>query len=202
MTVRKSMRNAELASIRPLFASLWRELGVLGTARVVGDVVRAKAQREPFAKFGPPVDERDELSRKQCGDVILIDRAVSRVAGGDVALRIAREAVTAGGIRFLDDMIPPLPTSGLGEFAKQVASRFFNAEADTRADEDDQAFHMTVTRCRFVELLAAANASHLAPLFCEVDSVYFGRAGQPIKLGRTQTLATGGTCCDFRFERV
>ncbi len=196
------MKRAERAAVGPLWRALRQELGTLRAARVIGAVLRGKMRSEPFAALGPPQDECDELSRKQCGDAVLIYRTVARLADDETALRVVRAAIVAGGVRFLDEMIPPLPSSDLGAFAREIASRFFNAESETGAAEDDQSFEMTVTRCRFVELLAAVDASKLAPLFCEVDSVYFGGGERPIKLGRTKTLATGGDCCDFRFERA
>lgn len=197
MRVEHAVRAAELAAGRAVINALRRELGITDTLRVIARIIRDRLRGRPFGHLGPPVDERDRLSRAQAAELILLDRALRRVRNGDVALRIARAAVIAGGGRFLSLMIPRLPS---GDAAGALADRFFNAEGETAA-EADRAFTFTVHRCRFVELLAAAEASHLAPLFCEVDAVHFARADVPVRLTRTKTLATGGDCCDFRFDR-
>lgn len=173
-------------------------LGLWGTTRVFARMLWYKLRGYPFGRLPAPVDERERLSRLQCGDIVLLDRAVRGVAGAGAGLEVSRRAVLAGGAPFLDAMIPPLPDGGLGAFAQTVAARFFNAEGEAAADESARTFSFTVTRCRFVELLHAVDAAHLAPLFCEVDDAYF-ETGK-IALERTSTLAGGGACCDFRFR--
>lgn len=197
------MRRAQLGAAIDVLRPMTRRLGVVATTRVLGHVIGARLRGEPFAHLAPPADDRERKTRAQATDVILLDRAVSAVTGDPhLALSISRDAVFAGGQRFLSAMIPALPRHGLGQFATELAGRFFNAEGETATDADGESFSFTVRRCLFVELLAAANASHLAPLFCAVDEVYFARPDQPLKLTRTKTLATGGDCCDFRFERA
>jgi hypothetical protein len=196
------MRRAQLGAFADILRAMIRELGLVSTTRVMRHVIGARLRREPFAHLGPATDDRERKTRAQAADLVLLDRALREVTGDDaLALALCRDAVVAGGLRFLSAMIPPLPATGLGTFATELAGRFFNAEGDARADADDQSFDFTVRRCLFVELLGAVDASHLAPLFCSVDEVYFARDDQPLRLTRTKTLATGGDCCDFHFER-
>jgi len=198
MTPSSAISRAQWSATPAILRALVRELGVAKTARVLGHMVFARARGEPFGVLGPPVDERDRLSRAQARDLVLLDRAAARVADPDTALRVARKATLVGGTAFLDRMIPPLPEGRAAEAARQRADRFFNAEGEARSRGDD-AFSFTVTRCRFVELLGAVGSPHLAPLFCEVDAHYFSRSDQPVQLRRTKTLATGGDACDFEF---
>ena len=44
-----------------------------------------------------------------------------------------------------------------------------------------------------------ADASHLAPLFCEADNLFFDGGRRGVRLERSETLASGGRRCDFRF---
>lgn len=80
-----------------------------------------------------------------------------------------------------------------------MVQSFFNAEGESVIGEDYVEF--TVTACRFVELLSRVDAAELGPIFCKVDKVYFAQPEVPVKLKRKSSLATGGACCDFRFER-
>ena len=165
---------------------------------MLAGVAMAKLRGEPFGALGPPRDERDRLSRRQSADLVLLDRAVRRVADDEVALSIARAAVRAGAVPFLDAMLPPMGGDALRELAPSLADSFFNAEGEGRLT-DDGGFAFDVSRCRFVELLTHADARHLAPLFCEADELFFDGKRRPIQLHRTRTIANGGASCDFRF---
>lgn len=72
MDVRAAMRRAERAAVVPLLRALRREVGLWGSVRVLSAVALGRARGEPFAVLGAAVDERDRLSRKQCGDVVLL----------------------------------------------------------------------------------------------------------------------------------
>jgi hypothetical protein len=198
MEISRAIRHAERIAARTVLRELRRTLGLSGALEVLARVAWSKARGEPFLELGPPRDERDRLSRRQCADLILLDRALRTSAGAEVAMAIVRAAILAGAPPFLDVMVPNLTPLGLADEASGLAERFFNAEGAARLI-DDSHFCFDVHRCRFVELLAHARASHLGPLFCEADSAFFDGAHRPITLERTQTLATGGERCDFRF---
>jgi hypothetical protein len=42
----------------------------------------------------------------------------------------------------------------------------------------------------------------LTPHFCRLDDVLAAEAAPSVRFERTQTLARGGTLCDFRYARV
>jgi len=198
MEISRAIRHAERIAARALLRRMRSELGFAQTAGVLARVAWWKAKGYPFIDLGPPKDERDRLSRRQCADLILLDRALRSVAGRDVAMSLVREAVLAGAPPFLEAMIPDLTPLGLADEASGLAERFFNAEGESRL-VDDHHFRFEVRRCRFVELLAHARATHLGPLFCEADLSFFDGAHRPITLSRTRTLISGGPSCDFHF---
>jgi hypothetical protein len=189
---------AEKIATRSVGQSLRRHLGIAGTVRVLASVAWGRLQGEPWSTLGPPVDDRDRISRLQAGDVVLLHRAVAALAGEATALEVSREAVLAGAVPFLDALIPRLPGAGLAASAHELTRSFFNAEGNT-FQSDQNTFHFEVSRCRFVELLNSVGAPQLAPLFCEADRAFFDSGARPIELHRTQTLANGGANCDFRF---
>jgi hypothetical protein len=198
MEISRAIRHAERIAARVLLRRMRSELGFPRAAAVLARVAWWKAKGEPFIDLGPPKDHRDRLSRRQCADLILLDRALRATASSEVALSLVRTAVLAGAPPFLEAMIPDLTPLGLADEAGGLAERFFNAEGEARL-VDDHHFHFEVRRCRFVELLAHARATHLGPLFCEADLAFFDGAHRPITLRRTRTLASGGASCDFHF---
>jgi len=198
--VAEALARAEREAAHFVGRSLRRRLGTAGMLRVLASVAWARMQGEPWKPLGPAPtgDERDRISRRQIGDVVLLDRAVTALAGADVAREIAREAILAGALPFLDALIPSLPAVRLAEAAEALTRCFFNAEGRTLQAGDDS-FRFEVSRCRFVELLGRVGAAHLAPLFCEADRAFFDSRSRPIRLTRTRTLADGAASCDFQF---
>ncbi len=193
-----AIRLGERRAAKTVLQQLRGTLGWLGAGRVLTRLVAAKLRGAPFGVLGPPRDWRDRLSRRQCADVVLLDRAIRAVADEDTALAIVREAVLSGAVPFMDAMLPALSPDALAEQAPKLAQSMFNAEGQGRLT-DQGAFVFEVERCRFVELLGAVDAAHLAPLFCQADDVFFDGVRRPVVLHRSQTLASGGQCCDFRF---
>ena len=70
------------------------------------------------------------------------------------------------------------------------------------SEDTPDTFQFDVTWCVWLELARAMGVPEVCLPNCSDDLVfpeYFGALG--IKYKRTQTLAGGGRCCDFRFER-
>ena len=57
-----------------------------------------------------------------------------------------------------------------------------------------------VTRCLYVDIFRRYGALELVPVFCAVDDYWYEQLRPVIGWHRTTTLATGGRCCDFRYE--
>lgn len=57
-------------------------------------------------------------------------------------------------------------------------------------------------RCFFLDVLTAYDAPELTPLYCYLDVLLIEGVSPYLSWERTQTLALGGTCCDFRYRRL
>lgn len=198
-SVMRAIRIGERVAARTVWQQLRLRLGGWSAIGVLLGVAWQKLRGAPFRELGPPRDRRDRLSRRQCGDLILLDRVVRRTSDAETAMAVARAAVLAGAVPFLDAMLPDAGLDELAQLGPTIVEGFFNAEGEASVEGDDFCFE--VRTCRFVELLGAADARHLAPLFCEADNIYFDGKRKLITLRRTQTLAKGGDHCDFRFSR-
>jgi len=58
-----------------------------------------------------------------------------------------------------------------------------------------------MSRCFDLDMLRRLDAESIAPAYCEVDEVVYGRLDPRLRFRRSVTLATGGERCDFCFER-
>ena len=87
-----------------------------------------------------------------------------------------------------------LPKMALKMFGRESGFDYMNYHADkTRLTMD-------TTVCPYCKYAKLLDVEELMPTFCESDFATYG--GLPgIRFERTQTLGTGGSCCDFRFIR-
>ncbi len=201
------------AGLPTAIRTLKAELGTRRALRVLASFVRRSLGRDPLKSIPrPPVSQwsaDDEwLSRHQYRPVVILDDVLRDLLGLDVEQRVEvlRAVISASGARFLAANVS-IPEAQDWEAADDdgrkatvagMVERFFNARVDklhtsgTRAGFD-------VNACRFAEISVALGREYLAPLFCAADSAYFGTGASPVRLERTETIATGGSCCDFRF---
>lgn len=56
--------------------------------------------------------------------------------------------------------------------------------------------------CFYLDALAEYGFRELTPHFCRLDDLLAAEASSSVRFERTQTLARGGTMCDFRYIRV
>lgn len=70
----------------------------------------------------------------------------------------------------------------------------------SRVKQGNGYYDVTITDCLWYNACVENGCAELCPAFCEVDDANYGNL---CKLGfsRTQTLGTGGSCCDFHFYR-
>lgn len=57
-----------------------------------------------------------------------------------------------------------------------------------------------ITRCFDLEMLRRLDAATIAPAYCAVDDALYAHLHPRLGWARSGTLATGASCCDFRFE--
>lgn len=199
-----ALARSELASHTLAWRKLRRALPVQQALAVLWDVMRMQVRGEPFSHLGHPEDERDRLSRRQIGPAILLYRSLRMRVDADQALALTREVVLSSGVVFLEALLADVdpreaaPTEDPKRKLESLAERFFNAEGElVLLGERSASFD--VCRCRFVELLDAADARILGPLLCEVDASYFRQEFTTLRLSRTTTRMQNGERCDFRF---
>ncbi|MEW6406798.1 MAG: L-2-amino-thiazoline-4-carboxylic acid hydrolase [Chloroflexota bacterium] len=56
--------------------------------------------------------------------------------------------------------------------------------------------------CFYLDALTEYGLPELTPHFCRLDDLLAAEAAPSVRFERTQTLARGGTMCDFRYVRV
>ena len=87
-----------------------------------------------------------------------------------------------------------LPKMAMSMFGLDCGFDYTNFHADKTH------LAMDTTLCPYCKYAALLGCEALMPTFCESDFATYG--GLPgIHFERTQTLGTGGDCCDFRFIR-
>ncbi len=190
--------------------ALRRRLGTLRLLRLLLGLAW-RSLLDPFRGLSrdPTVSPNERLTRHQLKGVLLLDDGLRGSLGldQDARVEILRDVVGRSGSRFLAWTLPPIDRArweGLTDderrdLAAGLMKEFFNMEARiVETSKDALAFE--VDRCLFVSLCHELDRPYLAPLFCEADSVRFDDPAVPIALARSQTLARGGTCCDFRFS--
>lgn len=100
--------------------------------------------------------------------------------------------------------IRPLMKLGLYRLMPTLCSllldRMFGKAAgfDYRTVPDAPVFAADMTRCPYVDTCARYGCPDLAQYSCKADDVTYGSLHPKLVWGRTQTLGTGGSCCDFR----
>ena len=87
---------------------------------------------------------------------------------------------------------------------------FFEAEKEDGlhdygvAEDSDRVIALNVTYCAFCEIPRLCGVVEACDPSCYSDEVFFPGHLEPlgIRFVRTKTLARGGDCCDFRFEKI
>jgi hypothetical protein len=139
--------------------------------------------------------------------------AVQELVGREEAVSISREVMQESAYEPMLLCLPEQedvraigePFDVMAEYLRAMPDaglRGGSHEMDVHEDSS-AAFQFNVRWCVWLELARAAGVPQACIANCHADDLvfpdYFDALG--IKYRRTQTLACGGTCCDFRFER-
>lgn len=65
---------------------------------------------------------------------------------------------------------------------------------------DEVAFN--ITKCYYKEMFDKYKCSLLCPLFCRNDDIVYGSMSKNVVMSRKGSIATGNTCCDFKFKKL
>lgn len=87
-----------------------------------------------------------------------------------------------------------LPKMALTMFGESCGFQFQNYEVSKRM------LKMDMTACPYCRYAEIFGCPELMNVFCDSDFATYGNL-PGIKFERTQTLGTGGSCCDFKFMR-
>lgn len=87
-----------------------------------------------------------------------------------------------------------LPKMAAKLFGPSCGFAFENYEASKTM------LRMDMTACPYCRYAQKLGCPELMPVFCDSDFVTYGNL-PGIRFKRTQTLGTGGKCCDFKFMR-
>jgi hypothetical protein len=146
--------------------------------------------------------------RHQLRAAVRLDDATRRALRWPERDRLAllTDVIAETGAAFIEANVPlPAPAdwdaaspAERRAYLESLRGRLFNADL-TPAEVEGARVGFDVTGCRFVALCHELARPHLAPMFCEADSRFFGRPGALVTLEREGTLARGQGACDFRF---
>ena len=87
-----------------------------------------------------------------------------------------------------------LPKMAVNMFGENCGFRYENYEVGKRM------LKMDMTDCPYCRYAKLLGVPELTYVFCDSDFATYGNL-PGIRFVRTQTLGTGGNCCDFRFTR-
>jgi len=188
---------------------LREELGGAERRRALLCFARRSAGGNPFAALGRSTTPGETFTRRQLKPVLILHDVLREDLGLPLprTLAILGRLVAESGAAFIASNLsmPPraewekLPAAEQRGFAQRVLDRFLNARAEL-VETPGATFGFDVRACHFVDLTRRLGRTELAALFCQADSVFFGRPESPVRLERATTLAAGGESCPFRFK--
>ncbi len=139
--------------------------------------------------------------------------ALKHTVGLDAAVEISWEVMDAASLEPMLLCLPEPdnvracgePFEVMTEYMRALpeASEISGCHEMAITEDSDDALQFDVSWCVWLELARAAGVPEACIANCHADNIafpdYFADLGMTYR--RTQTLACGGTCCDFRFER-
>lgn len=83
-----------------------------------------------------------------------------------------------------------------------LVNKFFGPDAGFKSIKADGAkpFTLDMVVCPYFETCKKYGCPELTQYFCKSDDITYGNMHPRLVWGRTQTLGTGGNCCDFRLH--
>lgn len=189
------------------FDELVTSLGLRKAIKVFNRLGQMMRQGGAFGHLPPHPDPKINGSREQMALAVNLYQALLEAVDEDQAYDITRKILVLSSVMYLRAVYPSFAgkdfTKVIAAGDAAVASERLGLEfpfADTETvDLTQKTCGFDVKRCRVPEVLAEVGAEKLAPIFCEVDYIYFPIYAPEVELTRTQTLIHGGSTCDFRF---
>lgn len=182
-------------------------LGVAQTLKVLSKLAKINAAGGAFAGL-PPTDQRMQDSRDQIALAVNLYQALLSVTDETRAYKLTRRIVLLSSVMLLRSVYPSFEGGDFTKLVKDGDPRKASARlaqefpfADTEPQEmTKETAGFDVTLCRIPLVLKEIGCERLAPIFCEVDAIYFPIYAPEVVMSRTETLVHGGNRCDFRFR--
>ncbi len=101
-------------------------------------------------------------------------------------------------------ILPKIMKTGLykkvPDMGDKLLDKFFGSDAgfESREVPDAPKFARDMTVCPYFETCKKYGCPEITQFFCKSDDITYGNLHPKLVWGRTQTLGTGGECCDFR----
>ena len=191
-----------------------RHLGFLGSLRLL-----ILARREKKRMKG--VDLTSVRQKGLTSDLFIehtinntaLFSALAQITGTEEAVAIYYEIMDKVSNLMNEAMLPSLDElQGMENDFKAFRDylvAFFRAEKEAGlhdyqvVEDSDRAIALNVTYCAFCEIPRLCGIVEACDPSCYSDEVFFPGYLEPlgVRFVRTKTLARGGDCCDFRFEK-
>ena len=116
---------------------------------------------------------------------------------------VMMELCKRGGTTVADVMDLPGMQSAFMWLLPRLASKMFGPACGflyKNYSADKNHLRMDMTACPYCHYTRKLGCPELMPVFCDSDFATYGDL-PGIRFERTQTLGTGGNCCDFQFSR-
>lgn len=214
-TLEENSRPIQKLIKKEAFGVVRQHLGLLGSLRLL---LLARRERNRLKGVDlAVVKERgltSEFFIRQTIQNTALFSAMTEITGKEKALTIHHEVIdrVAGP---MNEIIQP-SVDQFQEMAdtfkayRDYLMAFFVAEKDAGLhdydvmEDSDKAVAINVTYCAFCEIPRLCGIVEACEPGCYSDEVFFPGYLEPlgIRFERTKTLARGGDCCDFRWERI
>lgn len=196
-------------------AIIRKHLGLLSSLRLLYTTGREK-QRLSRVDMTPVRQKglKSESFIKQRVEDTAQFSAMAKIAGKEKTLAITHEIMDKVAIPLNDLIMPPveqfLQMEDIFKAQRDFLMAFFIAEKNAGLHEYEviedskDAIAINVTYCAFCEIPRLCGIIEACDPSCYGDEVSIPYALEPlgIRFIRTKTLARGGDCCDYRFERI
>jgi hypothetical protein len=102
--------------------------------------------------------------------------------------------------------LPYYLTDGFSYLRKTTPGAFKYAFPNSRfnmtlEENSPQTLAINVHTCFYLDIMNQNNARELTSIFCKMDDLLMAKMPRSIRWERTQTLATGGEFCNFRWSK-
>lgn len=196
-------------------AIIRKRLGLLNSLRLLFLTGREK-QRLSRVDMTPVRQKglKSEFFIKQRVEDTAMFSAMATIAGKEKALAVNHEIMDKVAIPLNDLIMPPvqqfLQMDNVFKAYRDFLMAFFIAEKNAGLHEyeviedSENAIAINITYCAFCEIPRLCGIVEACEPSCYGDEVSIPYTLEPlgIRFIRTKTLARGGDCCDYRFERI